>query len=229
MTKKIAPNVYRLTVGGGGAFLLDDDGEVTLIDTGVAGNAEEIWGGLKTIRRSEANLKHVLITHYHQDHIGCLPEIKERCRVDVYAPTGDAELIRTGGRAPKMETRGVLGALLSQVIKMADMPPCEVDREVAGGDELAIAGGISVIAAPGHTRGQVAYLWRRGSVLFAGDAAMNFLGKVRPMPVAEDFALADASLARLAQEDFAVAGFGHGAPIRSRASKRFRRSARRLR
>ncbi|MEA2499476.1 MAG: hypothetical protein QOH26_1881 [Actinomycetota bacterium] len=223
MTKKIAPGVYRLSVGGVGAFLLDDDGAVTVVDTGLPGNVDEIWGGLKTIGRSPKDVKNILVTHYHQDHIGCLAPLTQGTDATVYAPAGEAAFIRSGGMAPPLKSRGFLGAVLSRFLKMSEQPPNKVDEEVDDGDTLPIAGGIQVVGTKGHSVGHVAYLWpQHGGVLFPGDAAMTFLGKVRAMPIAEDFDGADRSFARLAGLDFAAAGFAHGAPIRSRAAARFR-------
>ena len=75
---------------------------------------------------------------------------------------------------------------------------------------------------PGHSAGQLAFLWpRHGGVLFAADALTNWAG-LRLTHVHEDVALATRSLATLAELDFQVACFGHGAPITHEAGARFR-------
>ena len=64
---------------------------------------------------------------------------------------------------------------------------------------------------------------RHGGVLFAADAASNMLGRLGPSIFYEDLAEGTRSLQRLAALDFAIACFGHGRPIASHASERFRR------
>ena len=69
-------------------------------------------------------------------------------------------------------------------------------------------------------------------LLFAGDAAANALGLGPPSgPFGmfnEDKAAARASFRKLAELDFEVACFGHGAPLDKEASLAFRRAAEKL-
>jgi glyoxylase-like metal-dependent hydrolase (beta-lactamase superfamily II) len=153
VTKQIAPGVHEMNVGGTSAFLLDFEGEVTLIDTGRPGNVDKIWSGLAEIGRSPEDVRNVLLTHYHIDHIGCLGPLWERTGASVYAPAGDAALIRSGGMIPQMESRGLLGAALLKFIKPAPIPAHEVDLEAADGDLLFGAEGVQVVATPGPVRG----------------------------------------------------------------------------
>lgn len=221
-TRQIAPGVYRGSAGGS-AFFLIVGGDVTVIDTGPPNKVQRILAAVKTAGRLPTDVDHILVTHYHQDHIGNLAELARATRANVYAPAGDAQLIRSGGRAPEMKRRGVLGTMLSSVIKMTDQPPCPVDHEVSDGDELTVGGGLAVVGSPGHTPGHVSYLLpRRGGVLFAGDAAFNLLGRLDVAPVCEDFETAERSFMRLGELDFEVAGFGHGAPVVRGAAGRWR-------
>ena len=58
-------------------------------------------------------------------------------------------------------------------------------------------------------------------VLIAADAATNLLWLGYP-PIFEDFMVGQKTLSRLAEFEFEVAVFGHGKPIHTRASDRFR-------
>jgi glyoxylase-like metal-dependent hydrolase (beta-lactamase superfamily II) len=226
--RRIAPDVYQSSAGGVNVFLIDADG-VTMIDAGMPGKLDRIMGAVRSIGRVPTDVNDILITHYHRDHVGSLADLAEATRARVHAPVGDSGIIRDGGRPPDLEHRGIAGALLSRVINMTEQPPNPVDHEVQDGDEVPVAGGVRVIHSPGHTPGHVAFLYpRHGGVLFAGDAASNFLGILSVMPVGEDFDSADKSFAALADESFEVAGFGHGQPIRTGASQRFKATAERL-
>ena len=103
---------------------------------------------------------------------------------------------------------------------MTFRPPA--DHDLSDGQVLPIAGGLTVVHAPGHCAGQVALLWAaHGGVLLAADAASNVLG-LRPSPAYEDYAMGVQSLRRLSALDFQVACFGHGRAIVGEAGARFR-------
>jgi glyoxylase-like metal-dependent hydrolase (beta-lactamase superfamily II) len=219
---RIAPNVYRVGAGGVAAFLIDD-GPLSLIDTGQPGKDHKIMAAVRRMGRLPTDVKNILITHYHRDHVGGLATLAQATRAKVYAPAGDVELIRHGGTAPALESRGLIGTLLSRFVKMTPYPPNPVHFEVSDGDELEPAGGIRVIHCPGHTPGHVSYLLpQHGGILFAGDAASNIFGRLGPMPLNEDFAVAERSFRALARLDFEVAGFGHGLAIDHGAARRFK-------
>jgi glyoxylase-like metal-dependent hydrolase (beta-lactamase superfamily II) len=92
--------------------------------------------------------------------------------------------------------------------------PAETDHRVLDGEVLDVAGGMRVVAFPGHSAGQVGYLWERhGGVLFAGDAAANQLGRLDVAIVYEDYAQGLRDLARLGSLEYETACFGHGPPI----------------
>jgi glyoxylase-like metal-dependent hydrolase (beta-lactamase superfamily II) len=228
---RIAPNVYRVGAGGVGAFLVDD-GSLCVIDSGLPGKEVRIMAAVRRLGKHPTDIKNILITHYHRDHVGGLATLAQATRAKVYAPKGDADLIRDGGTPPGMEARGFTGVILSKFIKMTPYPPNPVHFEVSDGDELEVAGGIKVVGSPGHTPGHVSYLLpQHGGVLFAGDAASNLLGRLGVMPLNEDFASAERSFEALSRLEFEVAGFGHGFSIQHNAGRRFkaaveRRSAR---
>jgi glyoxylase-like metal-dependent hydrolase (beta-lactamase superfamily II) len=224
----IAPGAYRVNLGGVAVFLIDAPDGVTVIDAGQPGKVDRIMSGIRSIGKMPTDVNNVLITHYHNDHVGSLSELAESVRAKVWVPSAEVSIIRDGGRPPPMDHRGFAGVLASRMIKMVDQSPNPVDHEVEGGDEIQVAGGIRVLDSPGHTRGSVSYLWpHEGGVLFAGDAASNIMGKLDVMPLCEDFPTAERTFVALAKEEFNAAGFGHGRPLLSAAAEAFRRAAHR--
>jgi glyoxylase-like metal-dependent hydrolase (beta-lactamase superfamily II) len=128
----------------------------------------------------------VLITHYHPDHIGGLAEVSRKTGSAVHAHPLEAELVRSGAPSPPVEPRSFLARLAIGLFGSKGTDPSTVDRELAAGEDLPIAGGITAIHTPGHTPGHTSYLWLEGGVLFAGDAASNLLGQLGPAPADED-------------------------------------------
>jgi glyoxylase-like metal-dependent hydrolase (beta-lactamase superfamily II) len=222
----IAPGAYRVNLGGVAVFLIDASDGVTVIDAGQPGKIDKIMSGIRSIGKMPTDVNNVLITHYHNDHVGSLSELAESSRAKVWVPKAEVSIIRDGGRPPPLDHRGFLGAMLTRVIKMVEQTPNPVDHEVEGEDEIPVAGGLRVIDSPGHTRGHVSYLWpHEGGVLFAGDAASNIMGKLDALPICEDFPTAEQTFVALSREEFNSAGFGHGKAILSRAADAFKQAA----
>ena len=68
------------------------------------------------------------------------------------------------------------------------------------------------------------FFWpHAGGVMILGDAAARWLGRLSNPPIYEDIAEGQRSLQKIAAQDFAVAVFGHGAPITRDAAEQFRK------
>ena len=222
--KQIADGVHHTNVGAG-VYIIDRD-QVTIIDTGVPGKSDQILDALRQVGRSPADVTNILITHYHQDHIGNLSALAKATEAQVFAPEKESSVIRDGGTPPKMRHRGILGAVIKPMVKLVQQPPHPVHHDVNGGDVLNIAGGIRVIDTPGHSVGHVVYLLANDGVIFVGDAAANLV-RLDVMPANEVFPTAEKSFRALGELDFDVAGLAHGRQITKDASARFRKAARR--
>jgi glyoxylase-like metal-dependent hydrolase (beta-lactamase superfamily II) len=226
--KRVTDGLTIIPMGGVNAYLVDGAEGLTLVDTGLPGNAARIEGALRASKRHPGDVANILITHYHADHIGGLAEIARRTGGAVHVHPLDAGNVRSGTRQPEVRPRSPLGRLLMAMSRPRAIEPATVDRELAAGEDLPITGGMAAIHSPGHTPGHTSFLWASGGVLFAGDAASNVFGRLGPALVDEDPAQADRSFALLAGLEFDVAVFGHGRPIVGSAGRRFRRAARRL-
>jgi glyoxylase-like metal-dependent hydrolase (beta-lactamase superfamily II) len=72
------------------AYLLLRGSEVAIVDTGTPGSGSAIEDGLKAAGSGWAAVKHVILTHYHDDHIGGLADVEPHVKASLYASTGDA-------------------------------------------------------------------------------------------------------------------------------------------
>lgn len=77
------------------AYVLVRGKEVAVVDTGTPGSGSAIEDGLKAAGTGFAAVKHVILTHYHDDHIGGLSDIEPKVKGTFYASTGDAGNIIT--------------------------------------------------------------------------------------------------------------------------------------
>jgi glyoxylase-like metal-dependent hydrolase (beta-lactamase superfamily II) len=224
--KVVVPGLWEVSLGFVNAFLLETDNGLALIDTGVAGSAEKILDAVRATGHAPADIRHILVTHCHSDHAGSLAELKQLTGAPATMHPEDAAMVRAGKPRRRLTPapgliNGVLGRLLLRFAPTS-IEAAEVEHEVQDGETLPIAGGLQAVHAPGHCAGQLAFLWpQHGGVLIAADAAANAFG-LALSPVYEDLAEGKRSLAKLAALEFQVACFGHGRPIRSGASGRFR-------
>ena len=147
----------RFPLGGlwtNGYLFWDEGGEAFFVDPG--GDATEV---LEFIRGHGLNLRAVLLTHGHLDHIVGVRDLQPLVGGEVYISGGDADMLRRPSEA--MQT-----ALRMRCEGLADF------HEVAEGMTLAVgAFRIEVMETPGHTPGGVCYLIRDGEerVLISGD------------------------------------------------------------
>jgi glyoxylase-like metal-dependent hydrolase (beta-lactamase superfamily II) len=107
--------------------------------------------------------------------------------------------------------------------------PVKIDITVNDGDELPVAGGMKILHTPGHTPGSICIFLRQKGVVMTGDLlAQRFGLKLPSMPFTVDISQEIAFINKLTGQEFEVACFGHGSPIRYRAGERVAEFARRL-
>ena len=232
---EIIPGVHAIeSLGIGRAYLYQEADRLTLIDSGLAGSADRIVAAIERVGRKPEELRQIVVTHHHIDHMGALADVVERSGAQVLAHALDAPVVR-GERPPPVPTATGAWRLLRPLLARGarSARAVNVDRELADGDEVDLGGGAQVVHVPGHTMGSIALYLPGRKLLFAGDAAANAFGLGPPSgPFGmfnEDRPQARQSFRKLAELDFDVACFGHGRPLDREASLAFRRAAERLR
>jgi glyoxylase-like metal-dependent hydrolase (beta-lactamase superfamily II) len=180
----------RVNLGFVNAYVLIRGKEAAVVDTGTAGNGSKIADVVRTAGVGWDAVHHVILTHYHPDHIGSVGEVLgATAKATAYAGAADIPQIKS---------------------------PRPI-KAVADNDEVF---GLRVIATPGHTPGHVCVFDPAGSLLILGDAMTNIdkLGGPSPQYTA-DMAQAHQSMKKLAKLKFERAVFGHGEPIDKAASQ----------
>jgi glyoxylase-like metal-dependent hydrolase (beta-lactamase superfamily II) len=217
--REIVDGVFEIGLGYVHAHLVVVDDGAVLVDTGLPGRSAKVEQALHDAGRTVGEIRTILLTHRHPDHVGGLAELRRRSGARVVAHAADAPAI-TGARP-------VPATGIQRVIALVTKPPedAPVDEELTADGPTSVPG-FHAVHTPGHTAGHVSYLLdRTGGVLFAGDAAAGGRGgtvRRTPRMFGEDPARAATSVARLAELDFEVAVFGHGRAVTGRAVDRFR-------
>jgi hydroxyacylglutathione hydrolase len=222
---EIIAGVYLLSgflgagVWGANVYLLVDDG-LTLVDTGFFGRADQILKQVEELGYSPSDIKRIIITHHHEDHIGSLAALKKVTQAEVIAHPADALYIDGTLPQPGPSRPQWLGKLLARFSWLWATEPVVVDTLVNDGDELPILGGIKILHTPGHTPGSICLYLEDKDLLIAGDLLAHRFGLRLPARgFTVDIAQEIQSVKRIASLEFDIICFGHGSPIRHQAHK----------
>ncbi|MBS7638335.1 MBL fold metallo-hydrolase [Candidatus Bathyarchaeota archaeon] len=170
-------------------YLLDCPEGLILFDTGyMPEDIETIGKAISEMGRGWRDVKLILLTHGHGDHIGNLARIKELTGADVASGEGEMRDIE--------EETGV-----------------KVDRGLRHGDYIDLCGGIEAIHVPGHTVGNLSFYLFRQRAIIAGDTIFGDEdGNLHPPPdrYSLDAYTAKRELKRLLFYDFDILLLSHG-------------------
>ncbi len=221
---KIAPGIHRIGDRSiVNSYLLEDAGEVTIIDAGVPGYYRDIPRELAAMGRTVADVRALVLTHGHTDHIGFAERLRRERRVPVSVYEADAALAR--GEVPnpakgygRTKLGPFLGFLWFTLLRGGLRTPKLQEVATFGdGATLDVPGSPRVILTPGHTPGSAALHVPSLNALFVGDALATYAvttGARGPQvaPFTADAAQAVASLARLEEISADLVLPGHGDP-----------------
>ena len=157
------------------AYLVREEDGFTLVDTGLSGSEGEF---LAAARERGGEIRRIALTHAHGDHTGSLDALHDALpEAEVLVPVREVSFLR--GVLDLTPEEQWLGKLRGWW-KAAKTQPT---RELSVGDRV---GSLEVVAAPGHSPGQVAFFDARDRTLIAGDAfqtraGIAVSGVIRPL------------------------------------------------
>lgn len=148
-------NIETLVLGpvDANTYIITDEesGESAVIDAGDF--TEELKNAV-----SGKNVKYIMLTHGHFDHILGVPALKDFTNAKIVIHTADADCLRDGIKSLAFSAGG-----FSQT-------PVEADITVNDGDTFRLGETeIKVMHTSGHTKGGVCYIIEKERVIFTGD------------------------------------------------------------
>jgi glyoxylase-like metal-dependent hydrolase (beta-lactamase superfamily II) len=182
-------------------YVLDDGGEITLIDAGLPNEAPKVLAYLERTGRKPSQVKRIILTHRHGDHAGAVGELAKATGAEVYAHEDEATAVAAQEGAPK------------QIKRLKD------------GDVVPVLGGLRAIEVPGHTTGHLCFYLADKKALFTGDSLINRGEMTGPVPqYTSDLTRAHQSLKdKIAPLDVEALCVAHGDVVTTGASAPLRK------
>jgi glyoxylase-like metal-dependent hydrolase (beta-lactamase superfamily II) len=220
---RLAPSLHRLGEAIVSCYLLEDAGEVTIIDAGVPAYYADLAAELAAMGRAIEDVRALVLTHGHDDHIGFAERLRAERGVPASIHEFDAALARgqAGNPSAGMGERRLRSLLhyMLWLMRRGGMRTTAL-TEVSTfdpGTTLDVPGALRVIHTPGHTPGSVTFHAPGHHALFVGDAlATDAVISERRGPQVCPFAAdPDEALASLASIEELEAHWllpGHGEP-----------------
>ena len=138
--------------------------EAVLIDAGVKGTQETILQSLLDLGYTLADLKHIILTHAHADHIGTLQHLQKETDALVWIHPAERVWVEDVEQGLRLRP----GRGMEQLVMGSACIDCElVDREWLQWGRALRA---QVIHCPGHSPGSVSFLVQPDGLLITGDA-----------------------------------------------------------
>lgn len=182
--------IRRIQLGVTSNFLIKcDDYGYVLVDAGEPGLSHKFQRVISKWGIMPADIRLLIVTHAHYDHVGSLAAIKNWCGCPVLIHPLEAAIMEQAQVVipPGTNCLGKAFSCGGQVLKpFMRFPSARADILVSDHYDLhqfGIAG--RVIATPGHTEGSLSVILASGEAM-VGDLAMNF-AFTRSFPIfAED-------------------------------------------
>lgn len=220
----MAEGVYRVPARAANAYLVEADNGLVLVDTGMPGSEKRILKAVAALGRQPSDVKLILLTHRHWDHIGSAAALKKETSGKLVShafekPYVAGTLVVVTPRAWSLYgriARRVLAVASStaKLFRLVKYHPVLVDE---ASDEEGVLDGVgldgSIVWTPGHTKGSVSLFLNNSRVAIIGDLLRTKRGRLREPLFMENTSQTISSVHRILDLHPEMLCPGHGKPM----------------
>jgi glyoxylase-like metal-dependent hydrolase (beta-lactamase superfamily II) len=233
-TEKIAPGVHRAGSRSVNFYLVEDRDGITVVDAGLPAFWPSLLAAVEAAGCKLTDIRAVLITHGHPDHIGFAERLRVEAGADIWVHQADAPMLAEPDKPYKhwkpernllsyawrrpTALRGPLHLVRNGGLRV---PATQHVRTFDSATVLDVPGRPTAVPVPGHTNGSAVYLFENHDILFTGDAIVTqdfSTGLTGPGLISAAFTQSTAealrSLRTLADLSAGLMLTGHGEPWR---------------
>jgi hydroxyacylglutathione hydrolase len=196
------------------SYLIKTDKGCFLIDTGIKKKRHQLENELEKAGCELGDLKLIIITHGHFDHVGNAAYLREKYGTRIAMHKEDTRMIESGDMF--IDTKGgiLIGliGILMKLFGLSDYERFTSDICLENNQDLSEYGLLAtVIHTPGHSRGSISILTEGGN-LFCGDIFDN-VKKPAKTSLLDDHAVFEVSVEKLRILNRVRIYPGHGNPF----------------
>jgi metallo-beta-lactamase class B len=184
---RVVGNVYYVGTNDLACFLIATPEGHMLVNTGLADSVPMIQKSIESLGFRFEDVKILLTTQVHFDHVAAMQEIKKLTGAKMLATAGDAPVLEDGGKSDYHLGKDYWFA------------PVKVDGVLQDGQKITLGKTeVTVLLHPGHTKGSVSYSLaipeggKTYRVLIANMGSINsgvaLVGNKKYPAIAEDYA-----------------------------------------
>ena len=176
----VVEGVHRVEDAYTNWYLLEQDGRLTIVDTGVPSSWGSLAGVLPQIGRTTGDVEAVVLTHGHFDHLGFAERARRELGVPVFVHENDVPLTKHPWRYDHERPRAWYLATQFKALPIVarflrdrafwPQPIRAVARYGDRADALPVPGAPRVVPTPGHTLGHCCLHLPDRDAVIAGDA-----------------------------------------------------------
>ncbi|WP_214111002.1 MBL fold metallo-hydrolase [Acrocarpospora catenulata] len=141
---------------------------------------EALTGGLAAVGMDVAEVRGVVVTHFHPDHAGLAGQVRERSGAWIAMHEADTTVVRTfrafadgphsDAHSDMLRRAGADSDEVAALVSGRPEPPALPDREVRDGELIDLPGRrLRVIWTPGHSPGHICLHLEDADRVFTGD------------------------------------------------------------
>lgn len=147
---RIFGNTYLVGTCGISSILITDPAGDILIDGGTEADADLIADNIRDLGFRLSDVKYILHSHEHSDHVGGIAKLQKMTGARVIASAPAQAVLNSGKPSAADPQRGIL----------KPFPPAQVDGLVTDGQMVRLGNTVLIATTtPGHTPGALTWHW----------------------------------------------------------------------